>query len=252
MNFDGKVILITGASSGIGADAARHLADLGGNVVIVGRNEKRLNEVAQEIKNNGSPEPLAIVADVIVDGKRIIDEAIKHFGQLDVLVNNAGISTQDDIVDFKIEEFDRIFNTNVRSVATLTNLAVSHLEKTKGNIVNVSSVAGLKAVPNVLSYCMSKSSIDMLTRCCALDLASRGIRVNAINPAVIKTPIFKTLGISTESIEKHFELMKQKYPVGRVGEVSDTSAAIAYLASESASFITGTLLPVDGGLMISS
>lgn len=253
MNFNGKVILITGASSGIGADCARHLADLGGKVAIVGRNEKRLTGVAEEIKKNGSPEPLAIVADITVDGQRIIDETIKHFGQLDVLVNNAGIVTQDSIVNFKIEEFDRIFNTNVRSVATLTSLAVPHLEKTKGNIVNVSSVAGLKAVSNVLSYCMSKSSIDMFTRCCALDLASKNIRVNAINPSVIRgTTIFQTLGISTELAEKHFELMKQKYPVGRVGEVSDTSAAIAYLASDLASFITGTLLPVDGGSMISS
>lgn len=174
MNFEGKVILVTGASSGIGAAAARHLADLGGKLAIVGRDEKRLNKVALEIKNDGSPEPLAIVADVTKDSERIIDETIKHFGQLDVLVNNAGIVTQDNIVNFKIEEFDRIFNTNVRSVATLTSLAVPHLEKTKGNIVNVSSVAGLKPFPDVLSYCMSKSSIDMLTQCCALDLASKG------------------------------------------------------------------------------
>lgn len=166
-------------------------------------------------------------------------------------MNNAGIVIQDNVSDINLSEFDRIFDTNVRSIIALTKLCVPHLEKTKGNIVNVSSIAGLKAVQNVLTYCMSKAALDQFTKCSALDLAPKGIRVNSINPAVIRTPIFQTVGVPIEMAEKMFEEYKSKYPVGRVGEVADTSAAIAYLADDKSSFLTGILLPVDGGSMVS-
>lgn len=242
MSFSGKVALITGASSGIGADAARHLAKLGANVSIVGRNEKRLNEVADQIIKAGSPMPFPIVADVTKDAERIINETIKHFGQLDILVNNAGIFSLDSVIDFDVNEFDRLLNTNLRSVIVLTNLAVPHLEKTKGNIVNVSSDAGLKPFDDYTSYCITKAGLDQFTKCSAITLSSKGIRVNSINPATIRTPIFDTIGIDAD---KYCEEDKKNYLVGRVGEVSDTSNAIAYLASET--FIDGVLLPVDGG-----
>lgn len=251
MSFSEKVVLITGASSGIGADAARHLAKLGAKVAIVGRNEKRLNEVVDEITKSGSPPPLPIVADVTKDAQRIVDETIKHFSKIDVLINNAGILTRDTVIDAKLSEFDRIFDTNVRSVITLTKLCVPHLEKEKGNIVNISSIAGLKAIRNVMSYCMSKAALDQFTKCSALDLASKKIRVNSVNPSVIRTPIFETLGILSEVAEHMFGEFEKRYPVGRIGEVSDTSAAIAYLADNNlASFITGVLLPVDGGACV--
>lgn len=127
MSFDGKVVLITGASSGIGADEAKHLAGLGAQVSIVGRNQKRQDAVAEQIKNSGVPVPLAIVGDVTKDAERIVNETVKHFGKLDVLVNSAGIFTLDNISEADISEFDRIFNTNVRSVVTLTNLCIPHL-----------------------------------------------------------------------------------------------------------------------------
>ena len=130
---------------------------MGAQVAIVGRNEVRLNGVANQIKSAGSPAPLAIVADVTKDSQRIVDETIKHFGKLDVLVNNAGVVIQDNVAEIKLSEFDRIFDINVRSVIVLTQLCIPHLEKTKGNVVNVSSVAGLRAVRNVLTYCMSKA-----------------------------------------------------------------------------------------------
>lgn len=118
---------------------ARHFANLGGSVVLVGRNESRLNKVADEIKSAGSPiAPLPIVADVTKDAEVIINKTIEHFGRLDVLVNNAGINMEIPIMDATDEQFDQIFNTNVRSVITLSKLAVPHLEQTKGNIVNVS------------------------------------------------------------------------------------------------------------------
>lgn len=177
-----KFIIISneGASSGIGAGAAEHLAKLGAQVAIVGRNAERTNQVAERIKKSGAS-VLAIVADVTKDAERIINETIKKFGQLDVLVNNAGVVTQDNAATIGFAEFERVFNTNVRSVIELTKLAVPHLEKTAGNIVNISSVAGLKAIPNVTSYCISKAALDQFTKCSALDLAPKKIRVRQRN-----------------------------------------------------------------------
>lgn len=251
MSFENKVIIVTGASSGIGADAAIHLAKLGGKVCLVGRNEKLLNEVADEIEQSGLlVRPLVIVADVSKDAERIICEAVNHFGKLDVLINNAGIYQMDNVNDFNVSLFDDILNINLRAVAILSSLAVPHLEKTKGNIVNVSSVCGIKPLKIAMSYSVSKAGLDQFTKCAAIDLAPKGVRVNSVNPAVIRTPIFEKLGMSAAEAEKFMEISKSTHPIGRIGEVSDTSAAIAYVASDSASFITGILLPVDGGFII--
>lgn len=251
MNFDGKVVLITGASSGIGADAARYLAKYGAKVAIVGRNTSRLTEVVEQIKSSGSSAPLAIVADVTKDAERIVNETINHFGKLDVLVNNVGIWMEDNIAELQMSDFDRVFDINTRSVIYLTKLCVPHLEKTRGNIVTVSSVSALKPVPNWLSYGMSKAALDQFTKISALDLAPRGIRVNSVNPAAIRTPIIQTAGYTAEQSDKLFDGVSTKYPLGRAGDVFDTSAAIAFLADNKlASFLTGVRLPVDGGASI--
>lgn len=250
MSFEGKVIIITGSGSGIGADCAKHLANLGGKIALVDRNETNLNKVSEEFKINGFSTPLVIVADVTKDAQRIIDETIKHFGKLDVLVNNAGILVIDNILEFDISNFDRLFDVNVRAVAILTNLAVSHLEKTKGNIVNVTSVMGIKAHQDNLSYAMSKSAINQFTKCCAIDLASKRIRVNAINPGFVETPIYETLGLPPSALSALMEYAAKRSLVGKLVEVGDISAAIAYVAGDSASFITGVLLPVDGGFLL--
>lgn len=247
MSLTGKVVLITGASSGIGADAARHLAKLGAKLAIVGRNENRLNEVAKQIIAAKCLKPLPIVADVSTDGKRIIDETVQHFGQIDVLVNNAGIFTYDTISEFDVNEYDRIMNINLRSVIILSHLAVPFLEKTKGNIINVSSDAGIQPYAEHISYCISKAGVNQFTKCAAIGLAKNGIRVNAINPGDIRTPIFELAGIT--DVDQYFEQSKDGYLVGRIGEVSDTSAAIEYLATQS--FVNGILLPIDGGITCS-
>ncbi|XP_055299703.1 uncharacterized oxidoreductase TM_0325-like [Sitodiplosis mosellana] len=252
MSFTGKVVIVTGASSGIGEDAARHLSKLGAKVSIVGRNAERLNKVADEIKKSGAAAPLLIVADVTKDAERIVNETIKKFGQLDVLVNNAGYGKPDNVAEADLSQFDSIFDTNIRSVITLTKLCVPHLEKTKGNVVNISSVCGLKAFPNFMSYCMSKAALDQFTKCSALDLAPKGIRVNGVNPAAIRTAFLQSYGLATDEANKFYGEVENMYPVGRVGEVADTSAAIAFLADDkSASFLTGILLPVDGGSLTS-
>lgn len=212
MGFDGKVILVTGSSSGMGAEIARHLVKLGGKVAIVGRNEERLNSVAAEIENIRRSSSLAIVADVVKDAERIICKTIRHFGRLDVLVNNAGIVNRDNVQTYTDDEFNRIFNTNVRGVMKLTQLAVPFLEKTKGNIVNVSSTLGLHPMKNGMSYCMSKAAINQFTQCTALDLAEKGIRVNAINPSITRTSLFGTLGMPADAVEDFFASNAAKFP----------------------------------------
>lgn len=176
MSFKNKVVIISGASSGIGKDAAIHLAKLAANVVLVGRNENRLNEVKREIIANGCVEPLALIADVTKDSEKIINESVRHFGKINVLINNAGIMTEEGIENVTMEVFDKTIDVNLRSVIQLTQKAIPFLEQTKGNILNVSSTAGLKAVPNLLSYCISKAGLDQLTKCSALELAPKGIR----------------------------------------------------------------------------
>lgn len=177
MSFTDKVILITGASSGIGAHAAEHLAKKGASVVLVGRNAERLNEVGDRIKSAGlSPKPLLIVADISSEAERIVSETIAHFGKLNILINNAGILSRDTIETVDLDEYERIMATNVTSVIKLSKLAVPYLEKTKGNILNVSSSAGLRVKPNLFSYCISKYACNAITKSAALDLAPKGIR----------------------------------------------------------------------------
>lgn len=219
-------------------------------MTIVGRNADKLNEVANQIRAAGKYAPLVIVADVTKDAERIVEQTVNHFGNIDVLVNNAGFGIRDNIEEIDLSEFDRVFDTNVRSVINLTKLCVPHLEKTKGNVVNVSCIFGLKAIPGFLSYCLTKAALDQYTKCASLDLAHKGIRVNSINPGTVRTPFLRALGMSDEVAEGMYDGMRAMYPIGRLGTVSDTSNAIAFLANnETASFLTGQLLVVDGGIM---
>lgn len=230
MSFEGKIILITGAASGTGADAALHFAKLGGQIAMVDRNEKLLKEIAQQIK---TPKPLPIVADITKDAKQIIDETIKHFKKLDVLVNWADVAAMNTITKIDINDYDDIFNVNVRSLVTLTHFAVPHLEKTKGNVVNISSMASDRPSAGFLVYCMSKAAIDQFTKCIALELGQKGIRVNAINPKFIQTPFLE----ANHSVKR---------VTNRSGQDNDTLDAITFLASDKAAFVTGTLLQMDG------
>jgi NAD(P)-dependent dehydrogenase (short-subunit alcohol dehydrogenase family) len=135
----------------------------------------------------------------------------------------------------------------VKSIYHLIILAVPHLIKTKGNIVNVSSVTGIRAFPNVLAYCISKAAVDQMTKCCALELAGKQVRVNAVNPGVIVTDVHKRGGMSDEQYEQFLENCKETHAIGRPGTAEEVASAIAFLASGSSAFTTGTLFSVDGG-----
>ncbi|VEN36255.1 unnamed protein product [Callosobruchus maculatus] len=246
--FKGKVVLITGGSSGIGAETAIEFSSLGADVVITGRNAESLEQVADKCLKK----PLIIQGDVTKekDVEDLMSKVIQTYGKLDVLVNNAGIIGTGGIESTSLAQFDNMFQVNVRSLYHLTMLATPYLIKTKGNIINVSSRAGLRAANNVLAYCMSKSAVDQFTRCCALDLAAKGVRVNSVNPGVIVTELHKRGGMSEEEYAKFLERCKQTHPLGRPGQTTEVAKAIVFLASDGASFITGVNLPIDGGSQV--
>ncbi|XP_044735082.1 3-oxoacyl-[acyl-carrier-protein] reductase FabG-like [Chrysoperla carnea] len=251
MNFTDKVVLITGASSGIGAATAIHFSKYGAKLALTGRNVENLQKVAEQCHNakEGNLKPFIIPGDVSNenDVKNILSTTIKEFGKLDVLVNNAGILETGTIETTNVEQYDRVFNVNVRSVYQLTNLAVPYLIQTKGSIVNVSSVNGIRSFPGVLAYNMSKAALDQLTRCVALELGGKGVRVNSVNPGVTITEIHKRGGMNEEQYAKFLERAKETHILGRPGQAEEVARAIAFLASDEASFITGASLPVDGG-----
>lgn len=248
MDFTGKVVLITGASSGIGAATAEVFSKKGANIVIVGRNVDNLKATENKCKEvNQNINCLSIVADVTIDAEKIIDETIAKFQRLDVLVNNAGILAAGGLLDIEVEQFDRILNTNLRAVFMLTKLAAPHLIVSQGSIINVSSVAGLRSFAGALSYGVSKAALDQFTKCVALEMAPKNVRVNAVNPGVVVTDIHMRGGMTEEVYAQYLERCKETHAMGRVGNVYEVADTIAFLASDSASFITGACLPIDGG-----
>jgi NAD(P)-dependent dehydrogenase (short-subunit alcohol dehydrogenase family) len=244
----GKVALVTGASSGIGRATAVRFAGEGAQVVLVGRDRAALSATASEIGQGGG-EAFAVVADVTDerDAERVVRETIDDFDRLDVLVNAAGILANGTIETTSLAAWDEMLNVNLRAVFHLMSLAVPHLERTGGNVVNVSSVTGLRSFPGVLAYCVSKAGVDQLTRCAALELAPKKIRVNAVNPGVVVTQVHRRGGMGEEKYEAFLEHSKSTHPLGRVGEAREVAELILFLASERASWITGATYSIDGG-----
>lgn len=246
--MEGKVVLVTGATSGIGRATAVRFAEAGARVAAVGRNQAELATVCKEINQKGG-KALAIRADVTVKPipRRIVNETVENFSALDVVVNAAGHISNGTIETTRMSDWDAMMNVNLRAVFNLMQQAVPHLEASGGNIVNVSSVTGLRAFPGVLAYCVSKAGLDQLTRCAALELAPKGIRVNAVNPGVVITEIHKRGGMSEDDYDAFLERSKQTHPIGRVGSAREVAELILYLASERAAWITGATYSIDGG-----
>jgi len=241
MSFQGKVAVITGGSSGIGKAVAVELAKRGANVVINGRREEVLVEAAREVDPTGTQ--VAYIAGDISDpqvAERLIREAILRFGRIDTLVNNAGIFISKPFTDFTEADFESILSINVAGFFRVTQRAVTEMMKTgSGHIVNITASGvveqPIKAVPSVLAA-LTKGGLNAATKSLAIEYADKGIRVNAVAPGITKTPM--------HAVETH-DFLSQLHPVGRMGEVQDIVDAIVYL--ESAKFVTGEILHVDGG-----
>ena len=178
---------------------------------------------------------------------RLVSDTVDSLGRIDVLVNSAGIIKNGSIETTSLDDWDKMMNINLRSVFILTQKCVPYLAATKGNVVNVSSVAGTRSFPNVLAYCVSKAGIDQFTRCTALELAAQGIRVNAVNPGVVVTNLHKRGGMDEKTYDAFLEHSRETHPIGRPGTAEEVADLIYYLASDKAPWITGTTVAIDGG-----
>jgi len=248
LELKGKAAIVTGASSGIGRATVIKLAQEGARVAAVARTASKLAELVGEIKAAGG-EAVAISADVTEADQceRVVAEAVKAFGGIDILVNAAGIINTGNIETAKLDDWDYMMNINVRAPFYLAQLALPYLSKTHGSIVHVSSVTGIRAFPGVLAYCVSKAAVTQLTYCSALELAAKGVRVNAVCPGVVRTQLHRTGYMNEEQYAGFLEHSKTTHPLGRVGEPEEIADLIAFLASPKAGWITGEAVAIDGG-----
>uniref|UniRef100_A0A8C3G8E9 Zgc:101858 n=1 Tax=Cyclopterus lumpus TaxID=8103 RepID=A0A8C3G8E9_CYCLU len=240
-SLKGKVALITGASSGIGAGTSVLFAKLGALLALNGRDVDNLKQVAKRCTDGGAAEPLLVPGDLTDEDtvRKTVEQTVAHFGRLDVLINSAGILAMGSIETTDLAQYDRIMNINVRTVYHLTQLCVPHLIKTKGSIVNVSSVNGQRAV---VPWCAGRHVFSPCQK-----LAPKQVRVNSVCPGVIVTEVHKRAGLDEAQYAQFLAKSKQTHALGRPGEVDEVAQSIAFLASDAASFITGVNLPIDGG-----
>jgi NAD(P)-dependent dehydrogenase (short-subunit alcohol dehydrogenase family) len=246
--FAEKILLITGATSGIGKATAWRFAQAGASIAAVGRDETSLGELRKQIDTIGA-HFLAIRTDLSLEeaAEMAVSKTVEHFGGIDVLVNAAGHISSGTIESTSIKAWDAMLGINLRAVFILMQKALPTIIDRRGNIVNVSSVTGLRAFPGVLAYCVSKAGLDQLTHCAALELAAKGVRVNAVNPGVVVTEIHKRGGMTEEEYEAFLEHSKSTHPLGRVGQATEIAELIFFLASDRASWITGATYSIDGG-----
>lgn len=245
--FENKTVIVTGSGSGIGAATARLFSQEGANVVLNGRTREKLDKVAADLDKDRT---LIVEADIGTrDGaKRLIDDTLSTFGRIDCLVNNAGTAVMGGIEDVAEDDFENLMRINVTGNYLCTKYAWKALKASKGNVVNTSSVSGIGGDWGMFAYNATKGAITNMTRALALDYASSGVRVNAVNPSFTKTDL-------TEGIQENKALVDafmKRIPEGRPGEPEDVAKAIVFLASDDAGFVNGVNLPVDGGLSASN
>jgi len=242
MQLNGKVAIVTGGSRGIGFAVADLFSKARANVVITSRDSKKLNDAASKL------DCLAIKADVrnSSDVKNVINQTVKKFGRIDILINNAGIFPKiSKLHEISEDEWNEVLDTNLSGPYRFTKEVIPHLQKNGGVIINVSSDAGLRAYPdfNADAYSASKAALNLLTKTWALQYAKDKIRVNAICPGVVDTdmtaPFLKT--------ETDREFMNNDHPIGRMGQPEEVAKAILFLASDDSAWTTGTIMTVDGG-----
>jgi NAD(P)-dependent dehydrogenase (short-subunit alcohol dehydrogenase family) len=243
-----RVALITGASSGIGRATALQFADEGACVALVGRDRAALESTIAEM-GPSEDRALAVVADLSDPDacRRAVGEAAAFRGRLDVVVNAAGVIGSGSLESTSLGDWSAMMRINLDSIFLIMQAALPYLRTARGNIVNVSSVTGLRSFPGVLAYCVSKAGVDQLTRCAALELAEAGVRVNAVNPGVVVSNLHRRGGMQEEAYDAFLEHSRTTHPLGRVGDPADIASAIVFLASDLAGWVTGVTLSLDGG-----
>ena len=242
----GKVAVVTGASKGIGASIAKHFAEEGAAVVVnYSSSRADADRVVAEITSNDG-KAIAVQANVAKqdDVRRLFAEAREAFGPLDILVNNAGIYEFAPLENVTAEHFHKMFDLNVLGLLFASQEAVKYFGPAGGNIINLSSIVSLTAVPNAAVYSATKAAVDAVTRSLAAELGPRHIRVNAISPGMVETEGVKSAGIGGSDLRKQIE---SQTPLGRIGQPQDIATAAVFLASNDSAWITGESLRVSGG-----
>lgn len=236
----GKTAVVTGASSGIGTAIAEAMGRAGANVVLVGRDRARLEDCCRPLGGSA----VSVAVDLTDDAApaQIVDTALERFGSLDVIVHSAGIFEPRPFAESSLESFDRQMDLNVRAPFALTQAALPQL-RGGGVVIFISSIAGHAAFPNSAAYCATKGAIELMTRALAVELAPDGVRVNALAPGNIRTPMNEHLLESAE----YEASMVERTPFGRVGVVEDIAPVAVFLASDAARYVHGASLLVDGG-----
>ena len=244
--LDGKIALITGGASGIGLATAREFHDAGAKLALADINDT--TEVAKEFG------ALALRVDVTVPAQveDMVRRTVEHYGRLDILFNNAGIERHSPIAAMDLEEHRRVIDVDLNGVYYCLQFAIRAMVNNdgpcRGSIVNTASVAGLMGAPGLSSYNAAKGGVVLLTKVGALEAAPLGIRVNAVCPGIIRTPMADAFGDGSMGSQTVEQFAKRVHPLGRLGEAHEVAKLVTFLASDDASFITGAAIPIDGGM----
>jgi NAD(P)-dependent dehydrogenase (short-subunit alcohol dehydrogenase family) len=253
--LDGKTALVTGGSSGLGEAIAYRLAEEGVSVAVAGRDEARARAVAAEAAERSArggfePRHVAVFGDVsvVADCDRLVEEAVAHLGGLDVLVNSAGIWIEKPTAEMTEEEYDRLMGVDLKGPYFMCRAALRHMvPRRSGVIVNLASDSGIHGEPNAAAYSAAKAGVVMMTRAMAIDHGPDGVRVCSVSPAIFDTPMLAK-AIADADDPAYAEGMEEAYPLKRIGRPEELAAAVAFLASDDGSFVTGRTMVVDGGV----
>ncbi len=254
-SFQDRIALVTGGSSGIGRGIATALASAGASVAVSGRRREPLQETIEALEAAGA-RACAVVGDVSdpADAARMVAETVDSLGALHVLVNNAGVARGGPLDGMLDEDIDAVIDIDLKGPIHVTRAALAHLrthrEDGGGAIVNVSSSVTRHPVPNFSVYSAAKAGVDMLTRCWAIDFAADRVRVNAVCPGVVRTPIFGTMMPEGPAVDRFLRQVAEQTPLGRVGSPEDVARLVTVLADPVNDWLTGAVVPIDGGLSL--